>query len=115
MELNETVELMNSANYKDRFKGEYFQVKIRHDKQKVMCDKWDEGKLNFKPTCPREIYDLQLDSMKKYMDILVIRAKIEDIELIQEVTVYEFCICVYIYDAWPQGCAQSLDWILAYR
>lgn len=47
-----------------------------------MCDKWDEGKLNFEPTCPREIYDLQLDSMKKYMDILVIRAKIENVELI---------------------------------
>lgn len=34
MELNETVELMNSADYKDRFKAEYFQVKIRHDKLK---------------------------------------------------------------------------------
>lgn len=82
MELKETVELMNSADYKDRFEAEYFQVKIRHDKLKVMCDKWDEGKLNFKPTCPREIYDLQLDAMKRYMDILVIRAKIENIELI---------------------------------
>ena len=79
MELSETVELMNSTDYKDRFKGEYFQVKIRHDK--AMCDKWDEGKLNFEPTCPREIYDLQLDSMKKYMDILVIRAKIENVEI----------------------------------
>jgi hypothetical protein len=82
MELNETVELMNSADYKDRFKDEYFQVKIRHDKLKAMCDKWDAGKLNFKPTCPREIYDLQLDAMKRYMDILVIRAKIENVELI---------------------------------
>lgn len=35
MELNETVELMNSADYKDRFKGEYFQVKVRHDKLKA--------------------------------------------------------------------------------
>lgn len=82
MELNETVELMNSADYKDRFKGEYFQVKIRYDKLKAMCDKWDEGKLDFEPTCPREIYDLQLDAMKRYMDILVIRAKIENVELI---------------------------------
>lgn len=82
MELNETVELMNSADYKDRFKAEYFQVKIRHDKLKAMCDKRDEGKLNFKPTCPREIYDLQLDAMKRYMDVLVIRAKIENVELI---------------------------------
>lgn len=82
MELNETVELMNSVDYKDRFKAEYFQVKIRHDKLKAMCDKWDERKLSFEPTCPREIYDLQLDAMKRYMDILVIRAKIENVELI---------------------------------
>lgn len=82
MELNETVELMNSSDYKNRFKAEYFQVKIRHDKLKAMCEKWDEEKLNFEPTCPREIYDLQLGSMKKYMDILVIRAKIENVELI---------------------------------
>lgn len=82
MELKETVELMNSADYKDRFMAEYFQVKVRYDKLKDMCDKWDEGKLSFKPTCPREIYDLQLDSMKRYMDILVIRAKIENVELI---------------------------------
>lgn len=82
MDLHETVELMKSADYKDRFKAEYFQVKIRHDKLKAMCDKWDGGKLNFEPTCPREIYDLQLDAMKRYMDILVIRAKIENVELI---------------------------------
>lgn len=39
MELNETVELINFADYKDRFEAEYFQVKIRHDKLKAMCDK----------------------------------------------------------------------------
>lgn len=82
MELNETAELMNSADYKERFKAEYFQVKVRHDKLKAMCEKWDKGKLNFEPTCPREIYDLQLDAMKRYMDVLVIRAKIENVELI---------------------------------
>lgn len=75
MELNETVELMNSADYKDRFKAEYFQVKIRHDKLKAMCDKWGEGKLNFKPTCPREIYDLQLDSMKNIWTSLLFAQK----------------------------------------
>ena len=82
MELNETVELMNSADYKERFKAEYLQVKVRHDKLKAMCKKWDEGKLNFEPTSPREIYGLQLDAMKRYMDVLVIRAKIENVELI---------------------------------
>jgi len=29
MKLNETVEMMNSVNYKERFKAEYLQLKIR--------------------------------------------------------------------------------------
>ena len=29
MELKDTIELMNSENYKDRFKAEYYQTKIR--------------------------------------------------------------------------------------
>jgi hypothetical protein len=31
MELQDTVELMNSSDYKDRFKAEYWQAKIRYD------------------------------------------------------------------------------------
>lgn len=29
MELKDTIELMNSSDYKERFKAEYLQVKIR--------------------------------------------------------------------------------------
>ena len=36
MELKDTVELMNSSDYKDRFKAEYQQVKIRHEKLRKM-------------------------------------------------------------------------------
>lgn len=32
MELKDTIELMNSSDYKERFKAEYLQVKIRYDK-----------------------------------------------------------------------------------
>jgi hypothetical protein len=28
-ELKDTIELMNSSDYKDRFKAEYYQLKIR--------------------------------------------------------------------------------------
>ena len=31
MELKDTVELMNSEDYKERFKAEYLQAKIRYD------------------------------------------------------------------------------------
>lgn len=31
-ELKDTIELMNSSDYKDRFKAEYYQLKIRYTK-----------------------------------------------------------------------------------
>ena len=46
-----------------------------------MLENWDNGELQFTPTCPRELYTYQVEIMKKYLDILVIRAKIENIEL----------------------------------
>lgn len=81
MELKDTISMMDNADYKERFKAEYFQVKIRLEKLKAMIDKWDNGKLEFKPTCPREIYSFQVQYMKKYMDTLVIRASIEGVDL----------------------------------
>ena len=32
MELKDTIDLMTSEDYKDRFKAEYYQTKIRYDK-----------------------------------------------------------------------------------
>lgn len=81
MELNETIEMMNNKDYKERFKAEYCQLKIRYEKLSNMLDKWDKNELDFTPTCPHEIYVYQLKAMKKYLDTLVIRAKIEGIDL----------------------------------
>ena len=81
MELKETVEMMNSADYKERFKAEYFQLKIRRDKLKAMTDKWDRGELNFQPTCPRDWYDAQLHAMDDYLFILGKRATLEHVSL----------------------------------
>lgn len=79
--LKDTVELMESADYKDRFKAEYYQLKIRYEKLKAMLDKWDNGSLEFAPTCPREIYDHQIEGMEIYLDVLKDRAEIEGVEL----------------------------------
>lgn len=81
MELKETVKLMNSNDYKERFLAEYFQVKIRYDKLKAMVEKWDKRELNFTPTCPRTIYDTQLQAMEDYLKVLEFRAKIENVNL----------------------------------
>ena len=66
-DLNQTVDMMNSADYKERFKAEYAQVSIRFHKLYNMVCKWDDGALDFKPTCPRSTYDLQLRAMKDYI------------------------------------------------
>jgi len=81
MELRDTALMMASADYKERFKAEYYQVKIRLEKLNTMVDKWDEGKLDFVPTCPREIYTEQIAAMVKYLTVLEQRAKLENVEL----------------------------------
>lgn len=81
MELKDTVALMCSADYKERFKAEYLQLKIRRDKLKAMVDKWDAGTLEFTPTCSRDIYGFQLYVMDGYLDILRHRAELEGVEL----------------------------------
>jgi hypothetical protein len=81
MELKDTISLMTSNDYKDRFLAEYMQLKIRYDKLKTMCKTWDEGNLSFVPTCSREMYDIQLEAMRKYLSCLEARSVKEGIEL----------------------------------
>lgn len=42
-ELKDTIEMMGSADYKERFKAEYYQNVIRYEKLRAMLDKWDKG------------------------------------------------------------------------
>jgi hypothetical protein len=79
--LEKSAALMRSESYKDRFVAEFMQVDNRLTGLKIMLAKWDAGTLNFIPTCPRETYNFQLKAMQEYRDILIVRAKIEGIEL----------------------------------
>lgn len=82
MNLKDTVDLMLSESYKDRFKAEYYQLVDRYKKLKLMLDKWDEDKLvDINPTCPRSTYNIQIKAMTDYIAILEARAVIENIEL----------------------------------
>lgn len=81
MTLANTASLMVSSDFKERFQAEYLQLKNRYESLTSMIKKWDNGTLKFTPTCPRATYDLQLEYMKKYKDILEMRAKMEDIKL----------------------------------
>ena len=81
MELKDTVELMNSKDYKDRFKAEYLQAKIRYDKLDAMTVKYEAGTLNFTPNCSLELLKEQKKYMGNYIRTLRIRAEIEKIDL----------------------------------
>lgn len=81
MELKETIEMMNSADYKERFKAEYMQLKIRYEKLHKMCIKYEAGTLNFTPSCSLELLKEQKFHMGNYLRCLEVRAEIEGIEL----------------------------------
>jgi hypothetical protein len=80
-ELSQTVEMMTSSDYKERFKAEYYQVQIRLEKLRVMLEKWDKNELDFTPTCPKSTYTWQIKAMEDYLQILKARANMEGVEL----------------------------------
>lgn len=77
MELKDTIELMNSKNYKDRMRAEYWQTKIRYNKLYDMIITYKSGMLNFKPNCTLDILNVQATHMEGYLKTLEIRAEIE--------------------------------------
>lgn len=79
MELKDTIKLMKSNDYKDRFKAEYYQLENRTEKLQKMLNNWNS--LNFKPSCSKVFYNFQLDIMRSYMTLLEHRAEKEDIKL----------------------------------
>ncbi len=81
MELKDTVDLMVSEDYKERFKAEYLQAKIRYEKLNNMLIKYEAGTLDFTPSCSKEVLEDQLYYMNEYLRTLRIRAEIENIDL----------------------------------
>lgn len=79
--LIDTVVLMKSDDYKERFIAEYQQLVIRYNGLKKMLDNWDKGELSFVPSCPRRTYNRQIKSMADYIAVLEVRAVMEDINL----------------------------------
>lgn len=81
MELKETVEMMLSEDYKERFKAEYWQTKIRYERLHNICVKAQAGTLDFELTCPLQLLDHQCSCMGGYLRDLEVRAEIEGISL----------------------------------
>lgn len=81
MQLQDTIQMMNSDDYKERFKAEYFQAKIRYDKLDAMTVRYEAGTLSFEPKCSLELLKEQKSYMGNYIRTLKIRAEIEEIDL----------------------------------
>ena len=81
MEPKDLIEMMTSEDFKERFKAEYYQLLLRLDDLKSMLIKWENNMLDFEPKCSKETLENQVIFMQGYLDILRLRAKIEEIDL----------------------------------
>ena len=85
IELKDTIEGMTSADYKERFKAEYHQAKIRYEKLNNFCNKIEVAQMmgteEPKHDCPLELLREQQKYMGMYLSILEKRAIIEGINL----------------------------------
>lgn len=86
-ELKDTATMMNSPDYKERFKAEYYQTKIRYEKLKAFNTKIEAARVTKKEAempphdCPDELLREQQSVMGNYLHILELRAEIEAIKL----------------------------------
>lgn len=95
--LEDTVELMNSSDYKKRMKAEYWQTKIRYeslnrfltkieaaeafnDNDPYLADAREEPMHD----CPYYMLNEQKYVMGEYLHLLEVRAEIERIDLYEE-------------------------------
>jgi hypothetical protein len=81
MELRDTIDMMLSDDYKERFKAEYYQTKIRYEKLHKTIVKYEAGTLEYTPTCVIELLKNQASHMGQYLYTLEVRAEVEGIEL----------------------------------
>ena len=88
--LADTVSGMTSADYKERFKAEYYQTKIRYEKLKALNNRIEAAfETNYRKNavempvfdCPQDMLRNQQKVMGEYLHILEVRAVIEGIDL----------------------------------
>lgn len=79
--LSDTVDLMRSGDYKDRFIAEYAQAMIRAQKLELLLIDYRNKTLDFIPSTDIDTLTDQLTYMNRYILILQKRAKIESITL----------------------------------
>jgi len=81
MELKDTIELMTSADWKDRFVAEYLQTKIRYEKLHKLIVRREVGKHGFDTPIPFESWKEQAYHMGLYLYELEKQAVLHGIDL----------------------------------
>ena len=90
MELKDTLEMMNGKDYKERFKAEYWQTKIRYEKLKKFNTKLNAAEImKFEKNryeearfdCPLYLLKKQQKIMEEFIALPELRAVIENIKL----------------------------------
>lgn len=84
--LQDTAKLMMSEDYKERFRAEYYQTKIRLERLKAFNTKIEAALFSGiidepKHDCPPSLLIEQECAMENYLHILEVRAVIEGIKL----------------------------------
>ena len=89
----DTIEGMLSPDYKERFRAEYIQTKIRYERLKAFntkieavfrteCERPEVKKAPMPPhDCPHDLLREQQEVMGRYLHILEVRAVIEGVDL----------------------------------
>jgi hypothetical protein len=75
------VPLISSDDYRDRFKGEFYELNRRIQALEKLLNDAGEGKLDFELKSGTAALKKQLKAMKDYSEVLALRAKLEDISL----------------------------------
>ena len=81
MDLKDTIELMISEKWEDRFIAEYLQLKIRYEKLHKMIVGREVGKMTFNTPIPLESWKTQAQHMGLYLYELEKQAMIHGINL----------------------------------
>ena len=81
MMLQETIPMMISSDYKERFVAEYAQLAMRMENLEAIITEARAGRLDFELSCPLLMLETQYVAMEVYRDILKDRAKVENIKL----------------------------------
>jgi len=82
LQLKDTIKLMISPDWKERFLAEYFQTKIRYEKLHKMIVMREVGRVGFETPIPLDSWKEQAHHMGMYLYELEKQAAIHGIELI---------------------------------